>query len=357
MKILGLGLDQTILDKDSALAKRAREYGDLVEKYIVIVPADSSQEVKLSDKVTAYGVKTSNKFFALFKICKLGKNILKKERFNVVTAQDQYFLALVAYRLAKQFNNGLEVQVHGFEKFSGIRKKIAEFVLPKANVVRVVSQRLKKQLVKDFLVKEEKITVVPIFVDIKNDLPRIDRNDGKFIFMTASRLVPVKNISLQVEAMSKLVKEKDNIELWIFGKGPMKCAIKKQIKSLNLENSVKLKGWSDDLDKSFQKADAFVLSSDAEGWGMVIVRAASFGLPIIMTDVGCAGEVIKDQQSGLVVPVGDSQALYQAMKDLATDSNLRDSVSAGAKIAIQGLPDKAATLQLYKESWQKAIKS
>ena len=61
MKILGLGLDQTILDKNSALAQRAREYSDLVEKYVVIVPAQSNQKVVLSDKVMVYGVKASNK--------------------------------------------------------------------------------------------------------------------------------------------------------------------------------------------------------------------------------------------------------------------------------------------------------
>jgi glycosyltransferase involved in cell wall biosynthesis len=356
MKILGLGLDQTILDKDSALAQRAKEYGDLVEKYVVIVPAKSNQEIKLSDKVTVHGIKAGNKIFTLFAIYKLAKKVLKQKKFDVITAQDQYFLALLAYRLAKQFRNGLEVQVHGFEKFSGIRKKIAEFVLPKANVVRVVSQRLKRQLIKDFKVKENNIVVVPIYVDVHNDLPRMERQDGKFIFMTASRLVPVKNIIMQIEAVHKLTKEHDNVELWIFGQGPSKCKIKEQIKSLRLESRVKLKGWVDNLDKYYQQLDAFVLSSDAEGWGMVIVRAASFGLPIIMTDVGCAGEVINDQRSGLVVPVGDTEALHQAMKKIITDDNLRDKLSGGGRQAVQQLPNKEQTRQLYKQSWQQAAK-
>ena len=130
MKILGLGLDQTILDKNSALAQRAREYSDLVEKYVVIVPAQSNQKVVLSDKVMVYGVKASNKIFTLLAICKLGRKILKGDKFDVITAQDQYFLAWVAYRLARQFKNGLEIQVHGFEKFYGLRKIIAKFVLP-----------------------------------------------------------------------------------------------------------------------------------------------------------------------------------------------------------------------------------
>ncbi|MBT6691311.1 glycosyltransferase family 4 protein [Candidatus Parcubacteria bacterium] len=355
MKILGLGLDQTILDKNSALAQRAREYSDLVEKYVVIVPAQSNQKVVLSDKVMVYGVKASNKIFTLLAICKLGRKILKGDKFDVITAQDQYFLAWVAYRLARQFKNGLEIQVHGFEKFYGLRKIIAKFVLPRANVVRVVSQRLKKQLIKDFSVKENNIVVVPIYVDTSHNLSKIDRQDDKFIFMTASRLVPVKNIGMQIDAMNKLSKEHDNVELQIFGQGPVEGELRAKVKLLKLEDKVIFKGWVDNLEKYYQQADVFVLSSNAEGWGMVIVKAASIGLPIIMTDVGCAGEVIKDQESGLVVPVGDTEVLYQAMKNIITDNDLRNKITEGGRQAVQQLLNKDQTLDLYKQSWKQTI--
>ena len=63
MKILNISLDKNILDKDSAAAKRMVEYGDLVERYTILVLADRDQEFNLSDKVKVIAIRKSNKFF------------------------------------------------------------------------------------------------------------------------------------------------------------------------------------------------------------------------------------------------------------------------------------------------------
>lgn len=357
MKILSLGLDNTILDKNSKLAQRARAYGDLVEKYVVIVPHKENTKVELSEKVTAYGVKSSNKILALWSMFSLGNRLLKQGSFDLISSQDQYFVGFVACNLARKFKIGLEIQIHGFEKFYGLRKKIAQRILPRANAVRVVSERLKNKLVNDFKVDDNKITVVPIFVDVNHGLSRQSRGDDKFVFLTIGRLVEVKNFSLQIQAMSQVVKEFPQARLLILGKGPLEDQLKQEVKDLGLSDFVQFKGWVDDINSYYQKADAFVLSSDAEGWGMVVVQAASFALPIVMTDVGCAGEVIKDNESGLVVPVGDGGALANAMSKIIKDKDLRDRLGKGAKDTLYDLPDKNKTFYLYKQSWQKAIKN
>ena len=219
MKILALGLDNSILNKASNLAVRVIEYGNLVEKYNVIVPSAKKEEISLSEKVIAYGSGGGNKLMQFFKIYNLAKKILREEKYNIITVQDQYYLALIGLCLVKKIKLGLEIQVHGFEKYYGLRKLIAKYVLPRASSVRCVSQRLKKQLINELGIKKEKITVVPIFVDTAN-LPPLQRGikggdrlcptfkggirGVNFIFLTVGRLVPVKNISLQIEAMQKL---------------------------------------------------------------------------------------------------------------------------------------------------------
>jgi len=102
--------------------------------------------------------------------------------------------------------------------------------------------------------------------------------------------------------MEKVVEKYSQAELWIVGDGKQRQALKHEVET-RLIASVKFQGWQDDLDKFYNQADAFLLTSNSEGWGMVVVEAASFGLPIIMTDVGLAGEVIKDGESGIVIPV------------------------------------------------------
>ena len=307
MKILNLSLDKSILDKNSKTSTRVVEYGNLADRYIIVVPDKDYKEIRLSEKVFVYGSGGNNKIFQLINVYRTAKKLLKSEKFDVITVQDQYYLALVGRILAKKFKIGLELQIHGFEKYSGLRKIIADFAIPRASAIRCVSQRLKRQLVRDFVVKEEKITVAPICSNLKSQISNLKskkfKND-KFVFLTVGRLVAVKNISLQIRAMAKLVEsekskvESKKIELWIVGDGPEKSNLKSKISKLKLENNVKLLGWQNDTDKFYSQADVFLLTSDYEGWGMVAVEAANYGLPIIMTDVGCAGELIENEKSG-----------------------------------------------------------
>ena len=358
MRILNLSLDKSILDKNSKTAKRVVEYGNIADKYAIVVPDKDYKEMRLSEKVFAYGSGGGNKIFKLFNVCRVAKKLLKQGKFDVITVQDQYYLALIGLFLAKKFKIGLELQIHGFEKYSSLRKKIARFVIPRASAIRCVSQRLKKQLMSEFGVKEEKITVVPIYAKtqfpISNfQFPNKDKN-AKFIFLTVGRLVSVKNISLQIKAMAEVVKKYPNVELWIVGDGAERKKLENEALKLGVKNNVKFLGWQNNPEEFYSQADAFLLTSDYEGWGMAVVEAASYGLPIIMTDVGCAGEFIKDGESGMVIPVNDQVKLEEVMIKLIEDDNLRKKLMDGTLSAVKKLPNKEETMVLYKKSWEKA---
>ena len=269
MRILNLSLDSSILDKNSNLSQRIVEYGNLVNNYIVVVPDNNYKEIRLSEKVFVYGSGGGNKIFKLFNVYKTAKKLLKQGKFDVITVQDQYYLALIGLFLAKKFKIGLELQIHGFEKYSGLRKVIANFVIPRANAIRCVSQRLKRQLIKELGMKEEKITIVPIHVNLKSKILNLKNKENKerglnskFIFLTVGRLVPVKNIDLQIKATAEVVKKYPNTKLWIVGDGVEKSNLKSQISKLKLENNVKLLGWQNNLEEFYVKADAFLLTSD-----------------------------------------------------------------------------------------------
>lgn len=370
MKILNISLDKKILDKNSAVAQRVIEYGKIVDKFTVLVIADDDKTIKLSDKVKIAAIKKTNKFLDWLRLKKGAENILQNNEYDIITVQDTYFLGFLALRLAKKFKMGLEMQVHGFEKFWGLRKTVAKYVLPKANAVRVVSQRLKRQLVQEFGVEEDKITIVPIYVDVAKftgllrpptlaTRGRGPRNDSiPFIFLTVGRLVPVKNIKMQIEALAEVIKKYPQTELWIVGNGPLKRLL--EVKCSRWAGSnVKCHffGWRDDLERFYQEVDVFLLTSNYEGWGMAVIEAASYGLPIIMTDVGCASEVIKDGKSGLVIPVGNQKKLTEAMVKLIQNKELRKRLGEEARQAIAQLPNKEETLELYKKSWEMALKN
>lgn len=360
MKIFSLGLDNSALNKNSALIQRLIFYVKTLDKYVLLVPSSHKQELKISDKLFVFGIKGRNKFWQFINIYAQSKKFLAADKFHVITVQDQYYLALLGLMLSRKFKIGLEIQVHGFEKYWGIRKLIAQYVLKRAQVVRVVSNRLRDRLTQEFHVAADHITVIPIYVNLQvNDEIHAQFQKYPFIFLTVSRLVPIKNIEMQIEAMRRL----NNYpmlgarKLWIVGDGPQKVRLQHICKNFKINDSVEFFGWQNNMSKFYKQANAFLLTSNSEGWGMAVVEAANFGLPIIMTDVGLACEIIKNGEGGLIIPVHDVEALENAMLKIMQNESLRFKLSAGAKKAIQALPSQEKNYELILSSWQKASKA
>lgn len=326
MKVLSIGTDQKVLQADSNVARRAIKIGELLDRYDVLVPG-KNQCLDLSSQTRVIGLGGVNKIVQFYKLYQQAKRLLQKEHYDLITVQDTYYLAYLGLVLAKKFDSKLEIQVHGLEKFSYFRKILAKKVWLKTDSIRVVSTRLKNYLINDFKVPFDKITVLPVLVDIdklKNAPATIDlkqRYPGQFIFLFVGRLVSVKNIPLIFQALAKLDQAKD-YKLVIVGDGPEKEKLVNLANNLGLTNKVEFVAWVDNLVSFYKSADCLVLASDSEGWPLVVVEALAFNLPIIMTDVGSAGELVRDNINGLVVPVKDEQALSQALAKVINQPNL-----------------------------------
>ena len=162
---------------------------------------------------------------------------------------------------------------------------------------------------------------------------------------------------MQIDALAEITKKFLQVELWIVGDGVERQYLEIKNQKLKIKNQIKFFGWQNDLEKFYKQADCLLLTSNNEGWGLAVVEAAAHGLPIIMTDVGLAGEVIKNGESGIVIPVGDRKALVEAMIKIIEDSGLRKKLGEGARKAIKTLPSKEETFALYKKSWELALKN
>ena len=352
MKILTLGLDASVLKKNSHTASRAIKYGGIVKKYVVIVPNTAYKDVNLSSNVKVFGIKTQNKIIALYSIYKFTNRLLKNNKVDVISVQDQYYLAVIGLILSKKYKTGFEIQIHGFEKYSGLRKIIANHVIPKAGSMRCVSERLKAHITATFKVDKEKIVNVPILITKKpKNINAAFIPEKSFVFLLVARLVKVKNIPLLIQAFKDVSKKKD-AKLWIVGDGPLLSTLNTLIKKEGLEDRIVMWPEQENIGKFYKSANAFVLSSNQEGWGMVVIEAASHGLPIIMTDVGCAGEFIKNNVNGVVIPVNDKKALVKSMTTIMENHKLRSSLGRRAAVTYKSMMSNAEILKKCRMSWR-----
>lgn len=356
MKILNFSIDERILDDNSSVSERLISYGSFCKYYDILVTSKNKNKKTFSPNISVYGIKKSPKILSLFNFLIQGYILCSKRGYDLITTQDPYFIGFVALFLSKLFGSKLEVQIHGFEKFFSFRKIIFKLVINNADSIRVVSQRLKNYLINNFNIEADRIVVIPIFTKININIEQnFKKISDKFIFLTIGRLVPIKDIALQIMAFRDLTLDHDNLELHIVGDGPEKNNLETLVKDLGISDKVRFFGYQTELNHFYDQANVFMLTSQAEGWGMVVIEAAAHNLPIIMTDVGCAGEVIKNNESGLVIPVSHVGALKNAMKKMLNNADFRKRVSRMALLEIKKLPNRQQNLTLYFNNWSKII--
>lgn len=128
-----------------------------------------------------------------------------------------------------------------------------------------------------------------------------------------------KDHALLIRAFS-LVRKKINASLVILGEGSLRPNLEQLISKLDLCDVVKLPGFVLDPYPWYREADLFVLSSQYEGFGNVIVEAMECGLPVVSTDCEAGpSEILNGGQFGKLVPVGDVVALAEAMLEVLSE--------------------------------------
>ena len=126
------------------------------------------------------------------------------------------------------------------------------------------------------------------------------------------------------------------LELHILGDGELRESLARLAGELGIADRVTFLGFQRDPFRHMRKADIFVLSSLWEGFGNVLVEAMAMGAPVVSTDCPHGpGEIIKDGETGLLVPPGDDQPLAAALQRLIDDPMLRAKLGDAGQIRAQ----------------------
>lgn len=168
---------------------------------------------------------------------------------------------------------------------------------------------------------------------VSENIADVYDGERKKEIVTVGRLQPVKNQKMLIEAFSIFEKEYSDYTLHFYGKGPLEEELRKQVQGLGLQEKVIFHGFSTKVDEEIRESSMFVLSSNYEGVSNSMVEALALGVPAIATNcpIGGCKMYIKDGVNGLLIPVGDAKALTNAMKKLASNSELADTMSRNAR--------------------------
>ena len=155
---------------------------------------------------------------------------------------------------------------------------------------------------------------------------------GKTI-VTMGRLEEQKNQKMLIRAFEHIYKKYSDYKLIIYGNGSMKEELEEYASNILPRNSYSFENATDDVLNRINNAGIFVLSSDYEGLPNALIEAMAIGLPCISTNCMSGGpaELIDQYKNGILVDVGDDEALALAINEIIRNKTLADKLSKNAK--------------------------
>ncbi len=190
-----------------------------------------------------------------------------------------------------------------------------------------------KEFFPQYLQKKSRIILNPVH---DKYLSASDATVREKVVVQSGRLVDFKNQPMLIRAFLKVHKRHPDYSLKIYG-GDSQDGTKEILEGLIKENDARsfvyLMGASDSLEKELPRAAVYAFSSDWEGLPNALLEAMALGLPIVATDCPCGGPrtVMTNEVDGLLVPVGDEDAMAEGICRLIEDRTLAERLGRNAR--------------------------
>lgn len=194
-----------------------------------------------------------------------------------------------------------------------------------------------------FLFNPDKISVIYNGIDIssfeKQEVEIGPREDDCIVLGSLGRMVHQKNQSFLIEVLKQLKEKGVNAKLRIGGDGKLKEELTGLVRSHDLQNKVELPGFISDVKSFMSNIDVFLLSSHWEGFGYVLVEAQMCEKPVVAFNISSNPEVVKDQSTGILVPVNDRDAFVEAIISLVENPQKRELMGRNGRSRARNLFD------------------
>ncbi len=357
MKVLSIGTDRKLFEEGSNVVARSLQYAARMEELHIIVFTKKGQfkDTKIGNNLFLYPTNSRSRWTYISDAVRIGRGLLSTwdKTKTVVSVQDPFETGLVGKELSQAFGVPLQVQVHTdflspyFKKsfLNRVRVFISKRIIPYARGIRTVSEVISDSIRKQFPHLTASLSVLPIRVDVETLFTataekniRDVYSDFKFIVFMASRLEQEKRVDVALQVMKEVVSVFPQAGLIIAGDGKERGNLERKARSLGIWKNVAFVGWQNDLISYYKAADAFLLTSEYEGYGMTLIEAGASGCPVVTTSVGLAKtSLFIDGENSFVCPVGDVRCLADSVLKLVHSNPTSELFKQKMQASIRGI--------------------
>ncbi|MEB2820811.1 glycosyltransferase family 4 protein [Campylobacter upsaliensis] len=188
---------------------------------------------------------------------------------------------------------------------------------------------------------------------IPNFLPKMPdaiTNHQQKVVLFLGRFSKEKGVLRLIDIWKK-VQEEAKFREWnlvFVGDGVLKEAMQDKINKLNLNDTIIIKGFTNDVEKEYLGASIYVMGSYQEGFGMVLIESASYALPSVAFDIAGLSDIIENEKSGFLIEDGNLEDYADKLQVLMRDEKLRKTMGENAKELVK----KRFSKELVLQKWQ-----
>lgn len=359
MNVLMISLDPTLaMEGDSTVGDSQRRhiaYGKHLTRLFIVVMGARTKNLRpqrLSDNVTVQPVSCREPFSYIWKAYKSCLSICKSNRIDVIAVQDPFVTGFIGYLLKRKWGIPLAVQLHGdyFDNRYWLKEdfknpffnRFGKWLIKKADGIRAVSYGIKQKLV-DSGVPDHKIWVIPapVFLDKfirsspekANDIrQRYSLVKGRAILFVG-HLTKAKNVANLLQAARIVIQKYADVKFLICGEGEERKNLEHLSQELGSEDSIIFTGELpyDELPEYYHVGDIFVLPSNHESFGLVLLEAGMAGKPVVATDLTGPRDIVVDQVTGFLVPPQRPEELAAGILTLIEQPELAEKLGENAR--------------------------
>jgi glycosyltransferase involved in cell wall biosynthesis len=233
---------------------------------------------------------------------------------------------------------------------------VAWLLKSRCDAVRVVSETAARWLREGLRVPQDRLFVIPVATVLVSlpSAPQKHASGANIVFV--GRLVPQKGVSTLLRGFER-VQQSAEATLVIVGDGPNRQSLQKLASKLGLEDRVRFVGWVpyERLDSFYSQADIVVVPSLYEPYGRVIAEAMSLGRPVVATDTEGAADLIRDGETGFIVPIEDPGALADRILYLLGNPRVAREVGRAARLFVRRTQDPYTLFRAQVDMWLKVV--
>ena len=241
-----------------------------------------------------------------------------------------------------------------WHNFLPMQKRVA----PKLNKIICVSAPSKEDIVKEFLVEDNKIEVILNGIDINRFVPSPSNLvKANRIITTASADIPLKGLKYLIQALPEILKSFPKTTLTVIGKAPSNSEVSKLISNLNLKEIISFKSGisENEIVDLYHASEIAVIPSLYEGFGFGAGEAMACGVPLISTHSGGLKEVVGD--CAIKILPSSADEIEKAVINLFNNQEKRKELSAKGRQRMETKFDWKIAASSYESSFQEVIES